>query len=61
MNGFYKQKKNMNAKSYGLKNHKMLDKIQADRERSAELKQQDNFYITKYANKFNIDTKRLLL
>ena len=38
----------------------MLQKIQADKDRSVEMKQQDIFYITKYANKFNIDTKKLL-
>ena len=38
----------------------MLQKIQADKDRTVEMKQQDIFYITKYANKFNIDTKKLL-
>jgi 5-methylcytosine-specific restriction endonuclease McrBC regulatory subunit McrC len=38
----------------------MLKKIKADRERSQEIKQQDIFYITKYANKFKIDTKNLI-
>ena len=42
------------------KRNRMLKKIKADRERSQEIKQQDIFYITKYANKFKIDTKNLL-
>ena len=60
MNGFYKHKKNMNDHNQIEKRHKMLQKIQADKERTIDLKQQDIFYITKYANKFNIDTKKLL-
>ncbi len=60
MNGFYKHKKNMNDHNQIEKRHKMLQKIQADKERTIDLKHQDIFYITKHANKFNIDTKKLL-
>lgn len=59
MSGFYK-KKSMNENNHIEKRHKMLQKIQADKQRSVDLKQQDIFYITKYASKFNIDTKNLL-
>lgn len=60
MNGFYKKKKSSNENNPTDKRHRMLQKIQADKDRSLELKQQDIFYITKYANKFKIDTKKLL-
>ncbi len=60
MSAFYKHKKNMNENNQVEKRHKMLQKIQADKDRTIDLKQQDIFYITKYANKFNIDAKKLL-
>ena len=60
MNGFYKHKKNMNENTQIEKRQKMLQKIQADKDRTIDLKQQDIFYITKHANKFNIDPKKLL-
>ncbi len=60
MNGFYKKKKQTTDNNHIEKRHKMLQKIQADKQRSLELKQKDIFYITKYASKFNIDTKKLL-
>jgi len=60
MNGFYKKKKSSNENNPIDKRNRMLQKIQADKDRSLELKQQDIFYITKYANKFKIDTKKLL-
>ena len=50
----------MNDHNQIEKRHKMLQKIQADKERTIDLKHQDIFYITKHANKFNIDTKKLL-
>jgi hypothetical protein len=50
----------MNENNQVEKRHKMLQKIQADKDRNIDLKQQDIFYITKYANKFNIDAKKLL-
>lgn len=60
MNGFYKHRKPMNENNQTDKRNKMLQKIQSDKERTIELKHQDIFYITKYASKFNIDTKKLL-
>lgn len=60
MSGFYKASKNISSNNHIDKRNRMLKKIKADRERSQEIKQQDIFYITKYANKFKIDTKNLL-
>lgn len=37
----------------------MLKKIQADKERTNDIKQQDIFYITKYASRFHVDPKKL--
>lgn len=60
MSGFYKPGKNIQSNNHVDKRNKMLKKIKADRDRSQEIKQQDIFYITKYANKFKIDTKNLI-
>ncbi len=60
MNGFYKATKQITSNNPIEKRNRMLKKIKADRERSQEIKQQDIFYITKYANKFKIDTKNLI-
>jgi len=35
----------------------MLKKIRVDRERSQEIGNQDEFYITRYAKRFRIDVK----
>ena len=60
MNGFYKATKQIASNNPIEKRNRMLKKIKADRDRSQEIKQQDIFYITKYANKFKIDTKNLI-